>query len=1480
MKQILSFLFLFGLRIFFAQPDIKGGEYFFGAVDPGNGSGTAFTVVDGAWDEAVESIIASAQPIPNLNSPVLVNIRLKDNSNNWGPLFKKTIFINSGSLSTRSVDITYAEYFFGVFDPGQGQGTPIIAFDGALDDAVESVLRTNATWTVTTSPTLFNIRMRDANNNWGPLFKKTVFPYGANPNASLISQGDSLSVCPGSNATLSYSGPNGYTPTWFNGSTSTSITFPVTTAGYYVLSATLGNSTYLDSIYIDFLPIPTPTVSPSGSILVCASSAITLTTPVVANTSYQWYFNGVVISGATSSNYLPSQAGNYYVSATSSLNGCVANSNTTNLFTTAIISPNGSITSCSSPVILTSALGAGNTYQWKLNGVNIGGATSSSYNANVSGNYSVVITNGLCNSTSATTSVLINSVPPIPTINSLGQTTFCSGGSVVLTSSAPTGNVWSNGATTQSITVNQSGSFTVTVSNNGCSSTSSATIVTVNALPTVSAGNNQTVCAGTAVNLSGSGAASYTWNNGVNNGVAFTPASTQTYTVTGTAANGCTNTAQVTVTVNALPSVSAGNNQTICAGTPVTLSGSGAASYTWNNGVNNGVAFTPALTQTYIVTGTDANGCSNTAQVTVTVNTLPTANAGNNATIDCTNNPNGVIIGSLPQVGYQYTWSPASGLSAVNTANPTANPAVTTTYNLNVVETATGCSAAGQVVVTVNTVAPQANAGQSATITCVNNTGGVSLGNTQVAGLTYAWSPSTGLSANNIANPIALPASTTSYTLTVTNPSNGCSSNGTVTITMNNALPSVNAGPNQSICIGQSVTLTATGANTYTWNNGVIQGVAFSPAGTQTYTVQGTNTTNGCTNTAQVTVTVNSLPTVSAASNQTVCAGTAVTLSGSGAASYTWNNGVNNGVAFTPASTQTYTVTGTNANGCSNSAQVTVTVNPLPSVNAGPDQSVCSGTSVTLSGSGAASYTWNNGVNNGVAFTPASTQTYTVIGTNANGCQNTDQVVVTLNPLPSPTVQANGTAPFCPGTNVLLSTQAIAGYTYQWFNGANQINGAVSSTYTAIVSGTYSVKVTAPGGCFATSNSLAVSYYLTPIITANGPSIICQGGSVALQTVAGVGYQYSWMKNGMTMINPNMGNVYTATSAGSYKVKIVTPNGCVMYSNSITVTMLQNPSAAITAQGPVSFCNGSSVVLTANNNANAVVYQWRKNGVNVAAATSQSYTVTQSGTYTVEIANQACPNTSAVVSNGIYVNVFPTPNPSIGASTLVLTPGSTSTLSTITGVSLTYQWFKLWGANWLSITGATQSTYTTNSAGTYRVKVTNTYGCWKNSSTITLATSQMPQEGVSCTEKGIHVKLQEGIPAGGLWYEERDQERTRVTAEWNEGMKEWCLLGKADGQFVYTTLAEEGEEADQWIRISEVCNATSLIAYPNPTWNVVYLKGLDATEKHYELHDVMGRVVAVGHLSAAQNTIDMSNLAPGAYRLVMQGYGVIAIVKE
>lgn len=404
MKQFII-LFLFSQFIWAQQYNVTEAEYFWGQTDPGYGQGVALNVADGTFNSAVEEVIANYNVTQTEYGSTLFNIRVKDANDNWGPTFKKVVFIGGVTNTPQQVTLTAFEYYFGNFDPGEGNGTPIVAFDGALDSAVEEVFRNQATWDIASGPILFNIRAKDADGNWGPVFKKTIFPYGANPDAQLIAEGDSIEICPGSSVTLTYEGPFGYTPTWFDGSQENTITFTPTEEGSVSCSATLNGSTYTDSINITFKPQPNTTISPSGTVLVCASSNFTLDAPVDANYSYQWYLNDSEITNASNDSYLPTAVGSYTVEITDSTTGCSKVSESTVLVSTFAIDPSGTNDFCQEQ-ILTVPLGSSNTYQWQKDGSNISGANSNTFTANESGIYTCIMNNGSCNVT--TSAVTLN----------------------------------------------------------------------------------------------------------------------------------------------------------------------------------------------------------------------------------------------------------------------------------------------------------------------------------------------------------------------------------------------------------------------------------------------------------------------------------------------------------------------------------------------------------------------------------------------------------------------------------------------------------------------------------------------------------------------------------------------------------------------------------------------------------------------------------------------------------------------------------------------------------------------------------------------------------------------------------------------------------------------------------------------------------------------------------------------------------------
>lgn len=959
-----------------------------------------------------------------------------------------------------------------------------------------------------------------------------------------VNAGIDQSVCIGGAVTLSGSGANTYS--WNNSVTNGTAFNPTVTATYTVTGTSTAGCINTDQAVVTVNPLPSVNAGPDVSI--CSGASTTLTASGAG--SYSWSPGGQTTAAITVS---PAATTTYTVTGTSL--GCTAtDAVTVTILGNAPINAGPDVTICANGSSMLSASG-GSTYTWD-NGLGVGNNVSVSPTTTTT--YSVVGTTASgCTGSDAIT-IYVNA---LPTVNAGLDQTICAGTAVTLTGTGATSYSWtapvSNGV---AFTPAATATYTVTGTTSGCTSTDQVTI-TVNPIPTVGAGPDQAVCAGTAVTLSGTGASTYSWSPVITNGVAFTPASTTTYTVTGTT-SGCTNTDQVTVTVNPMPTVSAGIDQTVCSGTQVTLSGSGASTYTWTSPVTNGVAFTPTLgSTTYTVTGTTAAGCTGTDQMVVTVNANPTPVINGPLTY-CSGNYS-TLSTSTAYSG--YNWS--TGVSTPTTNATNVNNPITVT-----VTNSFGCQG----------TSPAFNVTENSVITANFN---VTICQGQTA-MIHGVSQST--------------AGTYSQTYTT---ASGCDSTSNVTLVVN-PLPNVNAGVDQSVCTGTATTLNATGASTYSWSPAATNGVPFTQGiGSTTYTVTGTSA-QGCINSDQVIITVNALPTVGAGLDQAVCAGTAVTLNGSGANTYSWSGSVTNGTPFTPAATNTYTVTGTNTNGCINTDQVVVTINPIPTVGAGTDQTICIGASVTLSGSGASTYTWNNSVSNGVAFAPVSTLTYTVTGTSAQNCTNTDQVTVTVNPLP--TVSAGVDQTVCTGTAITLSGSGAT--TYSW---SPVVTNGVAFT-PSVGTVTYTVTGTSSANCTNT-DQMVVTVNPLPTVNAGIDQAVCAGTQV---TLTGSGAStYSW-NNGVTD-----GTAFTPVSTATYTLTGTSAAGCV---NTDQVLVTVNPIPTVFGGNDVTVCDGQNATLTGSG---ANTYTWDNgviNGIAFQPGTGTTvYTVT--GTTTA-----GCENTDQV----------------------------------------------------------------------------------------------------------------------------------------------------------------------------------------------------------------------------------------------------------
>ncbi|NOQ75910.1 MAG: T9SS type B sorting domain-containing protein [Crocinitomix sp.] len=676
--------------------------------------------------------------------------------------------------------------------------------------------------------------------------------------------------------------------------------------------------------------------------------------------------------------------------------------------------------------------------------------------------------------------------------------------------------------------------------------------ITVHDLPeTAASADDSTVCLGDMVTLTGLGADSYTWDLGVTDGVAFSPPlGVTTYTVTGTSVEGCESTATIDITVNDLPTVVAtASDIELCIGEELTLTGSGADSYVWDLGVTDGVVFTPVDigATTYTVTGTDGEGCVNTASIDVTIYDLPTVTASVDESDICLGES--IILTGGGADSYTWDMGATDGVAFTPVTLGTIDFTVTGT-------SAEGCENTAVVSVNVNALPETAASADDSTV-CIGDM--VTL--TGLGADSYTWDLGV---TDGVA--FAPPLGVTTYTVTGTS-AEGCQSTATIDITVNDLPTVIAAASDIELCIGEELTLTGSGADMYDWDLGVTDGVTFTPVdlGITTYTVTGTDV-EGCINTASIDVNVLDLPTVTASVDDTdICIGEAVVLTGGGADLYDWDMGATDGVAFTPAASGTidFTVIGTDASGCENTAVVTVNVHDLPVVGgvATPDE-VCLGESLTLNGTGADTYVWDLGVINGVPFTPGvlGTTTYTVTGTSEFGCVGTGTITVSVIDC-EPVLPAFTYENVCVGSCIQLTDQSSGGTPVAWewdFGGA--VDPGTSSEQNPEICfnivGSFNVQLTvtsAGGAISSTVNTIEV--YENPTINATLDTIIDAGGSAILVASTVSSGIFSWEpENTLDCPDCQITNADPLDST-MYTVTLIDENGC---SGSDNVMVLVN----------------------------------------------------------------------------------------------------------------------------------------------------------------------------------------------------------------------------------------------------------------------------------------------------------------------------------
>ena len=1178
--------------------------------------------------------------------------------------------------------------------------------------------------------------------------------------------------------TVALSASGGGTYSWSGtgivsgGTTATPI---VNGTGPYVVTVTAANgctATASTNVAQNTTP-PTPTAS-SPSTLTCATTNVALS--ATGGGTYSWSGTGIV-SGGTTANPTVSGTGPYVVTVTAA-NGCTATASTNvpqNITPPTPTASNTATLTCATTTAALSATG-GVSYSWSGTGIVSGGNTA---NPIVSGTGPYVVTATAANGCTATanTSVAQNITPPTPTASNTATLT-CATTTAALSATGGVSYSWSgtgivSGGNTANPLVSGTGPYVVTATAaNGCTATANTSVAQDITPPTPTASNTATLtCATTTAALSATGGVSYSWSGSgiVSGGNTANPivSGTGPYVVTATAANGCTATANTSVAQDITPPTpTASNTATLtCATTTAALSATGGVSYSWSGTgiVSGGNTANPIVSGTgpYVVTATAANGCTATANTSVAQNTTaPTPTANNSGSLTCTT----TTITLTGTGGSSYSWSGPSIVSGSATATPDVDQ--TGTYIVTVTAV-NGCTATASTTVGQNTVSPSVSMPATQTITCASPS--VSLiGSASPSSCTPVW---TGGACAGATSYTATACAPNTYSLTVTDPSNGCTITGTVDVVPSVGIPVVTASSNGSItCTTNTAEVTATTTMTpvsYSWTGPSAVTGASTSTGTVslggTYQCVVVNTLTGCSSTITTIVPTNTTPVpanVTPAASITCLTSTVnlvATPTGTNYA-YSWSgpgtilNGTTDIAAVDTDGNFVVTITD-NINGCVGSFTTTVNSNTTaPTFTLGSASSVtttCASPNATLSATSSTDpntiYTWLTPSSTTLTGTPvfvSTTGIYTVVVTNTvNGCTTSSALsqaiveVIADAGIPVVTLTTNSLSITCsnPTPSVAVTTTASP-VSFNWTPASGIVPGTETTANPVFnAAGSYSVVVTnTASGCASSINANVVDVVLDntpPVISlsiaANDGTITCINPQVAITpsvTSSSTNLTYTWSPNGVISSTINDA---TFTSAGVYTLAVTnTLTGCVSSStntaNTFTVySSTTPPTANITAVSTNSTigCGGNSSTVTLSGATSTSTLQtWLPGG-----QTTPTIDVTTAGIYTLVVID---PSNGCQDSTQFTVSGSSTPPQNVDAGTNAAIPCGTPTLAlngTTTSTDVvTYDWS---GPNATSISGPSnvQNPIVVD-PGVYTLTVTNTSnGC---SATATINVTQ------------------------------------------------------------------------------------------------------------------------------------------------------------